>query len=110
MAQQHQADPKLRGIVGENFLGHFDFLIDNGHRALCLDASGLMASAIKGSHLPLEQPYGPDRDLPFTRPFVIATQLAGESRPCSAWTPEATLRSSTRVLQRNASRLTTHRF
>ncbi len=77
MAQLHQADPKLRGIVGENFLAHFDFLIDNGHRALCLDESGLMASAIKGSHLPLEQPYGPDRDLPFTRPFVIATQFAG---------------------------------
>ena len=77
MAQLHQADRKLRGIVGENFLAHFDFLIDNEHRALCLDDSGLMASAIKGSHLPLVEPHGPDRDLPFTRPLVIATQVAG---------------------------------
>jgi len=77
MAQLHQADPKLRGIVGENFLAHFDFLIDNEHRALCLDDSGLLASTIKGSHLALEQPYGPDHDLPFTRPLVIATQVAG---------------------------------
>jgi hypothetical protein len=81
MAQLHQADPKLRGIVGENFLAHFDFLIDNEHRFLCLDESGALASSIKGPRLPLAQPYGPDRDLPFTRPLVIATQLAGTRTP-----------------------------
>jgi hypothetical protein len=81
MAQLHLADPKLRGIVAENFLVHFDFLIDYEHRAFCLDESGALASAIKGSRLPLAQPYGPDRDLPFMRPLVIATQLAGSRTP-----------------------------
>ena len=77
MAQLHQADRKVRGIVGENFLAHFDFLIDNEHRTLCLDDSGVMASTIKGSHLALVEPHGQDRDPPFTRPLVIATQVAG---------------------------------
>ena len=78
MAQLHQADPKLRGIVAEDFLAHFDFLIDYEQRALCLDESGAMASTIRGSRLPLAQPYGPDRDLPF---IGIAAQLEGSHAP-----------------------------
>jgi predicted aspartyl protease len=81
MTQLHQADPGLRGILGEDFLTHFDFLIDNQHRSLCLDDPGVMATALQGSHLPLAQPYGPDRDQPFTRPLVIETQLAGRRTP-----------------------------
>jgi predicted aspartyl protease len=84
MAELHQADPKLRGIVAENFLAHFDFLIDYEHRVLCLDESGTMAAAIRGARLPLAQPYSSDRDLPdlpFTRPLVIAAQLAGSRTP-----------------------------
>lgn len=81
MAQLIQADPKLRGIIGENFLAHFDFLIDNRHRALCLDESGAMAAAIKGLRLPFAQPSGPNRDLGSTPLIVIATQLDGTSTP-----------------------------
>jgi hypothetical protein len=31
------ADPRIRGVLGENFLAHFDVLIDYEHRLLCLD-------------------------------------------------------------------------
>lgn len=77
LAELHGADRRIRGIIGENFLTHFDMLIDNEHQALCLDDTGAMAAGMKGNHVPLAQPYGTDQDLPFTRPLVIETRLDG---------------------------------
>jgi len=77
LAQLRAVDGKIRGIVGEDFLTHFDLLIDNDRRMLCLDETGAMAAAMKGSHLALVQPYGPDHDLPFTRPLVVEARLEG---------------------------------
>jgi hypothetical protein len=75
LTQLHAADGKIRGILGEDFLAHFDLLIDNEHQALCLDDTGAMAAAMKGTRVPLAEPYGPDRDLPFMRPLVIEARL-----------------------------------
>jgi hypothetical protein len=69
------ADPRIRGILGENFLSHFDMLIDNRQQLLCLDESRALAQAIKGEHIPLEQPHGPRDDLPFTRPIIVSVRL-----------------------------------
>jgi hypothetical protein len=69
------ADPRIRGILGENFLSHFDLLIDNRQQILCLDESRTLAQAVKGEHIPLEQPHGPRDDLPFTRPMIVAVRL-----------------------------------
>ena len=33
----HSADLHIQGILGEDFLEHFDMLIDNAHNLLCLD-------------------------------------------------------------------------
>ena len=77
LAQLHAADGKMRGILGENFLAHFDLLIDNPHHALCLDKTGAMAAAMKGTRVALAHPYGADNDLPFTRPLVIKAHLEG---------------------------------
>jgi hypothetical protein len=77
LAQLHMTDGKIRGIVGENFLTHFGLLIDNAHQTLCLDDTGAMAAAMKGTRVPLAQPYGTDRDLPFMRPLVIEARLDG---------------------------------
>jgi len=77
LAQLQAADGRIRGIVGEDFLAHFDLLIDNDRRMLCLDETGAMAAAMKGSHLALVQPYGADRDLPFTRPLVVEAHFEG---------------------------------
>jgi len=46
-------DGRIRGILGEDFLEHFDMLIDNGHKLLCLDDSGVMRAEVKGPHIGL---------------------------------------------------------
>jgi hypothetical protein len=51
--QNFPADSHLRGILGEDFLEHFDLLIDNAHRLLCLDDSAGMRAEVKGPHIPL---------------------------------------------------------
>jgi len=72
------ADPRIRGILGENFLSHFDLLIDNRQQILCLDESRTLARAVKGEHIPLEQPHGPRDDLPFTRPMMVSVRLTAD--------------------------------
>jgi hypothetical protein len=49
-------DSRIRGILGEDFLAHFDMLIDNGHKLLCLDDSGSLRAEVKGPHIPLAAP------------------------------------------------------
>ena len=46
----------IRGVLGEDFLEHFDMVIDNGHHLLCLDDSGAMRTEVKGPHTPLVSP------------------------------------------------------
>jgi hypothetical protein len=77
LGQLQAADAKIRGILGLDFLAHFDLLIDYEHHILCMDAAGILAKAIKGTRIPLAQPYGPDPDLPFTRPLVVKAKLQG---------------------------------
>lgn len=47
------ADVHIRGILGANFLGRFDVLIDNEHKMLCLDGTRAMQRAMKGEHIAL---------------------------------------------------------
>jgi Aspartyl protease len=75
IAELQAADPRIRGILGESFLSHFDLLIDNRQQTLCLDESRTLAQAVKGEHIPLEQPHGPRDDLPFTRPMIVSVRL-----------------------------------
>jgi len=81
LAQLHAADGRIRGILGENFLTHFDLLIDNSHHSLCLDDSGAMSAGMKGTRVALAHPYGADHDLPFTRPLVIEARMEGLGNP-----------------------------
>jgi gag-polyprotein putative aspartyl protease len=82
MTQLKTADSRIRGILGANFLEHFDLLIDNGRHILCLDESGALASTIKGEHIALAEPRGSQQDLPFTRPMIVAAHLsAGDVAP-----------------------------
>ena len=75
IAELKAADPRIRGILGENFLSHFDLLIDNRQQILCLDESRTLAQAVKGEHIPLVQPHGPRDDLPFMRPMIVSVRL-----------------------------------
>jgi len=43
----------VRGILGENFLRHFDILLDNQHRTITLDAGVSLADSLSGERLPI---------------------------------------------------------
>jgi hypothetical protein len=45
----------VQGVLGVDFLGHFDMLIDYAHKVLCLDESGQMKGSVKGQQVPLVQ-------------------------------------------------------
>ena len=45
------ADPRIRGVLGENFLAHFDLLIDYGHKLLCLDETDAMRESVRGERI-----------------------------------------------------------
>jgi hypothetical protein len=51
--QSFPADSHLQGILGEDFLEHFDLLIDNANHLLCLDDSAAMRAEVRGPHIPL---------------------------------------------------------
>jgi hypothetical protein len=77
LGQIKAADPRIRGVLGENFLAHFDMLIDYGHKMLCLDASGGMRDNVRGERISLVSPQHPEDDLEFAQRLVIAVQLSG---------------------------------
>jgi hypothetical protein len=70
-------DPQVRGILGDNFLEHFDLLIDYAHSILCLDDTKQMRARVHGEHIALVRPAYTERDLPFTQPLVVSAKLAG---------------------------------
>jgi hypothetical protein len=46
---------KVRGVLGEDFLGNFDLLIDYRHQCIRLESPlGSMAETVVGEHLPLQ--------------------------------------------------------
>ena len=80
LSQLKSADSNIRGILGANFLEHFDMLIDNGGHILCLDGSKTMAKAVKGEHIALADPLGSQQDSPFTRPLIVAARLSSDDK------------------------------
>jgi len=48
LAPIQAADPRIRGVLGENFLAHFDVLIDYSRRLICLDEAKLMEKDLRG--------------------------------------------------------------
>jgi hypothetical protein len=70
-------DPHIRGILGGNFLGHFDVLIDYAHNMLCLDDAKIMEPEIKGKHIALVTPPHPEATVLVTEPLIIPVHLGG---------------------------------
>lgn len=77
LGQIRAADPRIRGVLGESFLAHFDLLIDYAHRLLCLDDSGGMRDSVQGEHIQLVPPQHPEDELPFMERLVISVRLSG---------------------------------
>lgn len=71
------ADPHIRGILGGNFLRHFDVFIDYPHGLLCLDDTKAMHSKVKGEHIALVSAIPSDRDTLRTEPLIVQAHLSG---------------------------------
>jgi hypothetical protein len=77
----HSVDLHLfRGVLGEDFLGEFDMLIDNAHNLICLDDSSAMAADVKGPHIALIAPARETNGMPALRPLIIAARLSDATR------------------------------
>jgi hypothetical protein len=68
------ADPRIRGVLGENFLAHLDVLIDYGRGLLCLDESNVMEKYLRGERVPLVT--HPESHMPFSRRLVVSVHLS----------------------------------
>jgi Aspartyl protease len=77
----HSADLYIQGILGEDFLEHFDMLIDNAHRLLCLDNSAAMRAEVKGPHIPLVTTAELDDGVALPGLLIIAASLSDGMRP-----------------------------
>ena len=75
------ADLHIQGILGEDFLEHFDMLIDNAHSLLCLDDTGAMRAGVKGTHIPLVAPAEQANGAALPGLLIIAAHLTDGTRP-----------------------------
>jgi hypothetical protein len=70
------ADSGIRGVLGENFLSHFDLLIDYGHRLICLDEASIMEKELRGERIPLVRPKDLVDEVPFSERLLISVNLS----------------------------------
>jgi hypothetical protein len=77
LGQIQAADPRIRGVLGENFLAHFDVLIDYAHKLLCLDETGALRESVRGERISLLAPQHPESEVPFMERLVISVRLSG---------------------------------
>jgi len=77
LRQIQAADPRIRGVLGESFLAHFDLFVDYGHKLLCLDETNAMRDSVRGERIPFIRPQHPEDELPFIERLVISVHLSG---------------------------------
>lgn len=77
LRQLQIADKNIRGILGSNFLGHFDMLLDYAHGVLCLDDGTRLQQKVKGEHIALIKAAKSDEGPPFTERSVITVRVSG---------------------------------
>lgn len=73
-------DRHIRGILGGNFLSHFDLLIDYDRVLFCLDSTGAMAQAIKGTRTAFVAIPHAREEAVLSTPPVIRASIAGRNR------------------------------
>jgi len=71
----------IQGILGEDFLEHFDMLIDNVHGLVCLDETAAMHAGVKGSHIPLFARAEPEQGSAIPDLPIISVRLSDVARP-----------------------------
>lgn len=71
------ADSRIRGVLGQSFLAHFDMLIDNEHKLLCLDETHAMREKVRGEMVQLVAPSSTESELAYTERLVLSVRLSG---------------------------------
>jgi len=77
LAQIQVEDPNLRGILGVDFLSHFDLLIDHAHHILCLDETKQMQHSLAGERITIEVKPDQEWNSPVPQPILVKVQLSG---------------------------------
>ena len=77
LGQIQNADPRIRGVLGVNFLAHFNLTIDYNHKLFCLDETDVMGEKMRGERIHFETSRGAEAELPFTERLTIAVRLSG---------------------------------
>jgi hypothetical protein len=80
----------IQGVLGEDFLEHFDVLIDNAHALLCLDDSAAMRTGVKGPHIALVIPVQTPDGAPLSRSLIVESRLSDAMRPVRLWLDSGT--------------------
>ena len=75
------ADHRIRGVLGENFLAHFDVLIDYTQELLCLDNAKLMEKYVRGERIPLVASRHPETEMPFSERLVVSKSIGHGNSP-----------------------------
>ena len=74
-----RVNPEVRGILGQDFLAHFDVLIDPEHMLLCFDQTGRMQHKLNGEHIPVLRSSAVPTPKSFSESVLIAAHLEGGS-------------------------------
>lgn len=77
LSQLRTLNRRLRGILGEDFLAHFDVLIDRKQRILCIDETGQIQQSVRGERIPLLAGRGRSREATYPQRLLIAVTLFG---------------------------------
>ena len=80
LGQIRAADPRIRGVLGQSFLAHFDLFVDYGHKLLCLDETNEMRDRVRGERIRFESPQASGDELPFMERLVISVHLSGTGK------------------------------
>ena len=73
-------NPRVQGILGEDFLARFDLLINNSRKYLCLDETRRMQQAILGQRVSFLRAMGIDQDAHFAQPVLVSVHIPGDDR------------------------------
>jgi hypothetical protein len=77
----HSVDLHIQGVLGEDFLEHFDVLIDNAHGLLCLDSSSAMRGDVRGPHTALVTPVEVADGFVLPNLIIVEARLSDGTRP-----------------------------
>jgi hypothetical protein len=94
--------PSIRGVLGEDFLTQFDFLIDRTRKVVCFDSANHMQQEIRGDRVMLDLSSGSDFNSPLPHPLLLPVSIDGTD----ATSARMLLDSGANVAVLNSSKVT----